>query len=149
MDRSQPLLTPLVVFGLLATAVFGCDSGPPLAEVHGTVKYQGKIVPTGTITFHGEKGMIYLAPIKEDGAYEFWTPRQGSGIAPGNYRVTIEAVEVVFSGPRAQSVTDEGKYPPPRRKLLVPAKYGDLSKTPLEFEVKLGQQNVIDIDLPK
>jgi hypothetical protein len=57
----------LLVFGILAA---GCGKGDvPRFKVSGSVKYQGKSVPVGTITFQSENGQyVETAPIK-DGQY--------------------------------------------------------------------------------
>jgi hypothetical protein len=37
--------------------------------------------------------------------------------------------------------------PPPAPKALLPAKYGDATRSPLKAEVKKGQPNRIELDL--
>lgn len=128
--------------------VAGCgSSGPPKAEVSGTVTIDGEPVEHGTIAFipaEGTQGPVSGATI-QDGAYE--TP-PGGGPVPGMHRVEITArraaksVEVpgaagVTSGPSAASTVQV-------MEMYIPAKYN--TKSELTLDVREGE-NSKDFDL--
>jgi hypothetical protein len=112
----------------LAALLVGCAGQ---GQVSGTVRYQGKPVPTGTITFYDHKNQAASSAIKD-----------------GNY-----SIEKVASGPVKVSVATPmaiymmGDKPPPGPKPLpLPPKYNDPEKSGLGFEVKPGAQTK-DFDL--
>lgn len=76
-----------------AAAVFalalGCSSKPPMAQLSGTVTFQGKPVPAGWISFTPGPGVgsVKVCQIK-DGAYD--SSKEGEpGIYPGANQVII------------------------------------------------------------
>jgi hypothetical protein len=85
-------LSVLCGFSLALALVAGCSSERPKGQVSGTVKFNGKLVPEGTITFmpdsaKGNKGPATLAVIK-DGKYDT-AQEQKSGVFAGEYMVVI------------------------------------------------------------
>jgi hypothetical protein len=67
----------------------GCSSKPEMAQVSGTVTFQGKPVPAGWISFTPEpgKGSVRVCQIK-DGVYD--SSKEGEpGIHPGKNQVKI------------------------------------------------------------
>jgi hypothetical protein len=73
----------------LAVAAAGCSGKPPKAQVHGTVKLDGKPLADGSIEFFpvGAAGQSAGAAIK-DGAYQVEA-------SVGEMRVSINGTEVV------------------------------------------------------
>lgn len=79
--------------------VSGCgESGPPMAQVTGKITFTDGSVPQGmqkVITFtpapdttaEVKKGAT--ADIREDGTYELYSTRPGSGVHYGKYKVVI------------------------------------------------------------
>src|SRR5262245_375252 len=116
-------------------ALAGCDSGPPTAEVKGTVKVDGKL---------GEKGTIGFSPV--DGK----TPTAGGEIKDGQYavKVPVGLMKVSISVPRV--VGHKKIYPTPNSPVMpvteeaLPARYNE--QTTLQLEVKSGT-NEKDYDL--
>jgi hypothetical protein len=73
----------------LALFLTGCaDKGPKTAPVKGTITYQGKAVPQGTIMFQPAEGQAATGQIK-DGNYILKTFKDGDGALPGNHKVTV------------------------------------------------------------
>jgi hypothetical protein len=72
----------LLLLPLLLAVAAGCHSR--MGRLHGTVKYKGQPLPSGTITFHTQEGGIYTYGINAEGKY------QGTEVAPGDYLVTVE-----------------------------------------------------------
>ena len=123
------------LFLLVAVCVSVTGCGDSLgSQVTGTVTIDGKPLATGGVSFHPvDKGPVATAQIQEDGSYELKTGKQHS-LPPGEYRVTVMAVEVI--PPR----TKQGMPMPGRR--LVPARYGELAQTDLHATVQPGSNQV-------
>jgi hypothetical protein len=98
---------------LTMTALAGCGgSGDGTQfEVTGTVTYQGKIVPSGTVLFQPGSGKAIVAVIDEEGRYEMLAPSDTYQVAVVSSAGIPDDVD-----PWQANV----KLPPP----LVPAKYG-------------------------
>jgi hypothetical protein len=61
----------------------------PLGTASGTVKFQGRPLTTGTITFtHPTTGASYVSSIDQEGHFRFEVAA-GYGLPPGEYRVAI------------------------------------------------------------
>jgi len=90
-----------LALGLAFVALAGCTSKPPMAQISGTVTFQGKPVPAGYISFTPEAGVgsVRVCQIK-DGVYD--SSKEGEpGIFPGKNLVRIEGfdgVKVKFWG---------------------------------------------------
>lgn len=128
----------VLVVAILASLVpTGCGrSGPKMAGVSGTVTYQGKPVPKGTITFQSDdpNGRNAVGSIDPDGSYTLQTEKPGDGALPGDYRVAISA--------RDDEVLD---YIPPKPippKRLVPEKYENPDTSGLKATVKSGRNDI-------
>jgi hypothetical protein len=135
--------------------VVGCDSGPKVAPVHGSVTYKGKPVPTGTVTFYPTTGgRPAVGNIASDGSYTLSRNQPGDGAAVGEYKATIEAREAApaVAASQARSLTDELAASPASQganalKDLVPAKYSTVETSGLTATVHSGN-NQIDFNLP-
>jgi len=104
-----------------------------MGKVAGTVKYDGKALPTGSIIFSmGTKGHG-TGPIDASGHYALSMP-----MPPGSYKVAVRAEEVSSQPP------PPGKMP--EVKSLIPQKYGDINKSGLTATIKQGA-NELDFDL--
>jgi hypothetical protein len=122
----------------------GCGaSTPPLAPVTGTVSYRGQPLPTGMIVFtpdtdKGSSGPISHAPIQPDGSFSLFTG-DSSGAVAGWHRITVVAVSDVEADPSGQ------QYPVPVS--LIPERYRSADMSGLTREVRLGEKNVIHLNL--
>ena len=117
---------------LLAFLVLiGCgDTGPARYEVQGVVKYQGKTLPYGAVTFFGEGGSpVVSSEIGPDGSYSLKTE-------PGVTRVPVVA-EPPYEDHAPDLMVEGGVPPGTKRKKgpTVPADYGDMATTELFFRV--------------
>lgn len=148
LKQSMSWTVACVVVGSL---VVGCDSGPPTAPVQGRVTYDGKPVPRGTIRFYPVGGgATAVGQIASDGAYTLARKVPGDDVLLGEYKVVIEAKEIVDSPARPMTFEDEltmavgaPKNPP---KSLVPLKYASIQTSDLTATVEAGA-NQIDFDL--
>jgi hypothetical protein len=131
----------------------GCSSGATIsgvAPVSGKVTYQGQPVAGAIIVFNSDSadGRAAVATSNADGTYELMT-LDSKGALPGNYTVTVKKTENLEELTRDVSMEEaaaKANQPPPVPKDLLPAKYGDLTQTPLKKEVKSGS-NTIDLTL--
>ena len=125
----------LVLFALLLSLA-GCGRG--WGQVSGTVRYQGKPLPTGTITFYDEANQAVSSAVDADGKYA--VPKVATG------KVKVALVLPMFI-PWKGDKKGAAKMRAAQRKLpALPARYADAEKSGLEPEVKTGSQT-IDFDL--
>ena len=123
------------VFLVLASVLPGCgDSGPKKYPVNGTVSYNGRPLPTGTVMFVPEEGgPPAVSTIGDDGSYRL------EAVA-GRHRVGVTAV------PPPPPGANEMNYRP--QKPLLPDKFGRPDTSGVSIEVKPDKDNQIDIKLP-
>jgi hypothetical protein len=112
----------------------GCGKSNPYVPVTGTLKFADGSVPNGferTITFQpvpggpGTKGASSL--IADDGTFSLRTLRPGDGALPGDYAVTVHAVDAVRDG-----------------KSIVAQKFTNAKITPLKATVTPDGENHFD-----
>jgi hypothetical protein len=148
--RSAGLMASLVVF-----AALGCGSGDELARrypVSGTVTYNGKPVPKGSINFlpNDPNGRAAGGDIVE-GTYSLTTQDPGDGAIPGQYKVTVTATDVDVSKEVSQAkqkgmIISQDQIAKAKRTNLIPSKYSIAETSGLTAQVKEGA-NPIDFDL--
>ena len=127
------------VLMFLVSALFGCGKGTPHVPVTGTVKFADGTVPKGferAITFQpvpggpGTKGAS--GQIEDDGTFELRTVMPGDGALPGNYAVTVHAVDAYTDG-----------------KSVVSRKFTSAAATPLKATVTTDGTNHFDFVVEK
>lgn len=149
-----------LVFSATCLMVIGCGGGDGLDKrykVSGKVTYKGQPVEKGTINFLPEKpegrganGQIV------NGEYSLTTQEPGDGAFPGNYSVTVDALnadmsvaEAAAKKKGATSVAipqDMVAKAYKNAKNAVPAKYSQPASSGLKAEVKQSS-NTINFDL--
>ena len=112
----------------------GCDSGPELVTVTGTVQMDGKPLPNANLEFEPKDGSPSYGTTDADGSYELFFSRDRKGAMPGKHTVRIRTKGVV--------VDAEGNEQKVREQL--PPKYHDDSE--LVRDVVSGE-NVINFEL--
>ncbi len=168
-------LLPLAVLSLvLLIGVIGCSKS---GKVTGTVKYDGKTVPVGTITFHPEKGKAVSVDFKGG---EFTADKIPPGpvivtVSTANQRAQYKAAESAQKGgagglpmgggtakdmkgklkdqgemKEMEKMKEEGAktWEELKDMIDVPEQYGDKDKSNLKYDIKPGSQD-LDIELPK
>jgi len=127
-------LALLVLLALLLTP--GCHQhDDPLSPVHGKVYFRNEPLRGGIIVFtpdadRGGSGPMARAEIKPDGTYVLTTGPE-TGCVAGWHRITIMAADLPSQG-----------VP-----LALPKKYCDPEMSGLVREVKVGEDNAIDLYL--
>ena len=123
--------TPSAWFGCLLVAVAmvaGCDSGPPMGDVTGTVTVNGAPAKTGAVSFFPVDGKAGTAgAVIEDGKYSARVP-------VGKARVEIRVPKIV--GYKKLYATPNSPTQPIMEEVL-PAKYNEQSE--IELEVQRGK----------
>jgi hypothetical protein len=143
-----------IVFLIIAATVpiaAGCNQGSlsGTAPVRGKVTYNGQPVAGATVSFIGEGAARPAVAVTDaSGGYQLMT-LDTKGAMPGKYTALVTKAENAASAEAPVSMDDAarnlGKASVP--KALLPAKYGDASKSPFKFEVKAGQSNAFDLPL--
>ena len=121
---------------LAAAAIAGC--GRHAARVTGDVTLDGRPLTSGVVSFTPVKpGPSAYGNVGADGRYALQTGAE-TGLDPGDYKVTVAANATPEEAAKMGiKVGREGIMP-----LLTPAKYADISTTPLTVTVKSGGQDV-------
>jgi hypothetical protein len=129
--------------------------------VSGTVKVKGQPLADAQVVFHPKEGGAANPSGTSDaqGKYQLATFAKDDGAPAGAYTVTVTKVQAVpgTEGMSATPTGPGGKMPDAylnamkgqgaQKSQEVPAKYGDPKASGLEFTVKPGAVNTIDIDL--
>jgi len=142
--RPSSCCAALVLFASAAAvsvAVVGCDRGPEIVPVTGTVLYNGEPLPFGSVTFQPPSGQPARGEIRGDGTFELSTYRRGDGAVVGKHKVKIACYEsqhpAAVKGPGEQSLG----------RSLIPTNYTLLDQSGLVAEVRPGENEPFVFDL--
>jgi hypothetical protein len=122
---------------LALVALAGCDSGPRLVKVHGTVTYKGKPVTTGEVFFNPSASggtRVGVGQIQEDGRYEMKMFPDRVGVVPGTYLVGVRAYTGSFIEGTAVYVVPQ-KYANPSTSGLTAAVAGENQAQQIDFRI--------------
>ncbi|HLJ97017.1 MAG TPA: hypothetical protein VKU02_27885 [Gemmataceae bacterium] len=132
---------------VLLPSLLGCGGGVrATATVTGTVSYQGKPVPTGTVKFYGPDNQVASASIGEDGSYE------ATNVPLGSVKVAVSTPpppppDVVKAAKEGKRRFGKGNVlSAPTHTVSIPPKYSDPAKSGLGLTVIEGSQPYV-IDL--
>ena len=137
--RGWPLAGIRLLALVLATGLSGCggNSGPTLVQLSGTILFEGRPIPPGTLTFVPKegKGPTATGTVADAGHFTVSTHRAGDGITPGTYRIRVESWETppTMGGPQPKSA--------------VPEKYTNMNTTDLTLDVPNEREQVVEIVL--
>lgn len=128
-----------LIVGLVAViGMAGSGCRKHSASVAGDVTLDGRPLATGVVSFTpSATGASAYANIGADGRYSLQTGAE-AGLEPGSYRVTVAAnATAEQAAAMGIKIGREGIMP-----LLTPARYADVSTTPLVVDVKAGSQEI-------
>ena len=118
---------------LLMISSVGCDQGPQVGAVTGTISYQGQPMEGIEVTFDPDAtGRSSRAVTDSSGHYKLRYTRQREGALVGNHKVRLE-----WPVQNEKDFRNRQKYP-------IPSSYN--TDTTLTFEVKKGS-NVFDLNI--
>ena len=143
MDTRRLLLGAVALLALIVAAGrFRWSSLPAgRVEVSGTVYLDGTPLEgaAGTVVMgqEGDRGTVVAGRIDARGRYRVDTIHEGDGIAPGRYRVAVNAYR---PGAAPGDAAAES---------VVPKKYEDAAKSGLTVEVTEERRQTIDLRLSK
>ncbi len=129
-------------FALLLATLVGCDSGPTLNKVSGTLKYKGQPVPNIALNFIPTSGRPGQAVTDEMGRFgEVMYDADHSGLTTGDYEVILTWI------PTGEPATP-GDPPPTPPADLHPLlqRYGNFQKPEIQVTITDGQRT-LDLDL--
>src|SRR5262245_4451842 len=96
MKHSVPV--SFVLVGALLVGLSACTGGPRTFPVKGTVMYNGKPVPKGTVLFTPvTSGPTATGEINKNGTYQLTTYKPGDGACLGEDRVESMATATIQS----------------------------------------------------
>lgn len=138
---------------LLAVVIItaaGCSKGSGLVPVQGKVSYKGTPVAGAMVLFMGDETTRPATAVSgSDGSYSLMT-LDSVGAMPGKYAVVVTKSDAPAGAGEPPSMEEAAKMagrPPPAVKELLPAKYGDAARTPLQCDVTTGKAVTFDIGL--
>ncbi|QDU27380.1 hypothetical protein ETAA8_24670 [Anatilimnocola aggregata] len=122
----------------------GCNPArPPVAKVHGQVRLNGEPLTSGIVILESEDGQqSQLADLDAQGKFEVRT-YQDAGIPPGIYKIAVQPGRP--TGDEMPLVSDVTKPAPPPSP--IPMKYFSVATSGLTWDIKLDQDNDLQIDL--
>lgn len=126
--------------GAVVLVAAGCGGGPGQAEVSGTVRFEGRPLASGTVTFVGADGAKSHSGIGPNGEYRV------QGVARGMAQIGVVShprvpAGLMKPGPGQPAAKSE---PGP----AVPARYGDPAASGLSCDVSAAAQTH-DIELAR
>lgn len=129
-----------VLFGIGLFTLVGCSHGLQREPVSGTVKYKGKPIVIGSVTFVPvpEGGATYPNAVIRDGKFNMTAT---DGPVAGRYKLRFSGYDKEVLGPVNPG---SGPTPEPPKEIL-PARY--TADSTYEVDVKVGGPNVFDINL--
>ncbi len=131
-NRSRRAAAAFLFALLLGVSAVGCGGG--VAEVRGTVRYNGKPLPHGTIQFLGTDGVPHAAIVGADGTYCVRLP---AGPAKVIVRCVDEKRLAAFT---TQLAGRPGRVAPPRMPSggfsLIPTRYADWETSGLTVTIE-------------
>ncbi len=135
-------IAALCAISLLGT--MGCGSNSDrlkTVRVTGVALLDGEPLPTGSILFAPVAGgPSAQAIVKPDGSFVAGTYTDSDGMVPGEYQVSVMALQE----PSPESLLDANA---PTPKSLIPSHYRDLQKSGLTASIKDGEENKLELNL--
>lgn len=145
MKSSWLVPAGMVLSSAICLLLSGCGGGHELetAQVSGTVFYQGKPLPYGTISFQPQAGPPAMGKIQPDGSFTLSTYGNGDGAIVGPHKVLISATATdAGATPAADSNTEMRAA-----QSVIPTKYSSFSTSGLTADVAVGEANEFVFEL--
>lgn len=125
---------------LIVVVLTGCNTGPELGQVSGSVSYKGKPVTFGIVSLkHSAGGPTSRADIQPDGTFTLAT-REGEGAAVGHNLVRVASFESQDPSRGGAEMVGLGKS-------LIPEHYSNYATSGLTYDVVPGENPPLVLDL--
>ncbi len=134
VSRLSSALSGLLIAALFSAVFSGCGSNN-VARVEGTVRYEGKPLEQGRVSFYPPKGRPAFGDIQQ-GRFVLTTFTPGDGALAGNHRVTIHCDK-----PTDPNDAFSDRVP------MIPERYFHPDTSGITAEVKVGERNQFDFEL--
>lgn len=130
----------VVVIGVALFA--GCDRGPEMGQVSGTVTYRGKPIQFGNVMLQPTAGgATSIGTIGSDGTFKMATEKYGEGTATGLNLVKVTSFEAQDPSRNMEiAIVGLGKS-------LIPVRYTSYGTSGLSLDVKPGENPPFNIEL--
>ena len=112
---------------LVASLASGCGSTPRKGKITGTVRFENKALPSGTVRFLCGNGEAKSTAIGPNGMYQM------NDVAVGRVRIVVNSHPRVPDGFNPGQTSD-GKA------VVIPARYSDPEASGLTYDVQEGPQ---------
>lgn len=124
-------LLPILIFCFLLTLP-GCDSGPEMSAVSGTVTLDGEPLRFGSVMFQNVSGgQPAVGEIRPDGTFVLSTFRPEDGATLGSHRIRV----VCYSSQEPKADGQSGPAGDALGRLLIPVRYTSIGGSGLSAEV--------------
>jgi hypothetical protein len=127
-------------------ASWGCGGKAPV-KVSGVVTISGSPVVNAIVGFDpvDKQGLPASGQTDANGRFELTSRVPGDGVLPGEYKVTITAIQPLGDTSDPNKFLAASKDKPPDWKSPVHENYSNVEKTPLKFTVPI--KGKLDIEL--
>jgi len=135
----------------LGLLISGCGSSGPKPDIFetvsaaGTVTYKGQALEGYEVVFHQDGKRPAQGKTDASGKFVLGTNGPGDGAPAGKHKVTVVFVPVVPDS--ASATPDEIAKGASKPKVIIPKKYADREKTPLEVEIPAGGSSDLKLEL--
>ncbi len=127
--------------------LIGCNYGPTLGQVSGTVLYEGEPLPHGTISFELTGGKFAHGEIKDGQILNVRTNDPGDGVPVGNATIAINSVAMTSEPSTLESATGASSGMAVGRD-LIPVRYANPATSGLTAVIEPGE-NLLTFELTK
>jgi hypothetical protein len=119
-----------VSVAIILSALAGCQKGPDVVEVTGTITRNGEPLRGFLVTFQPERGRPSVGRTDENGYFELNYTLKRKGALKTKHKVFVQYAPTDLM---AMQAADAGRLPPDVREIL--AKYGSETVTPIEVDI--------------
>lgn len=133
----------LLAVGIAFASTFGCKQNPRVVPVSGTVLYNDKPLPFGTVLFQPTNGQVASGQIERDGSFKLSSYADNDGAVPGRHFVSVTCYEGQRPGAAAAPKGGEVSM----GKLLIPVKYTRFGSSGLSAEIQDATDQAVELRL--
>jgi hypothetical protein len=133
----------MTVCSILGFASVGCERGPKIVPVEGSVRFEGAPLRFGSVSFQPARGQPAIGHIQPDGTFRMTTFKLNDGATVGPNKVRITAYQ--SQDPANTPTAGEQSL----GKLLIPERYTFYDQSGLTADVKPSENQPFVFELTK